>query len=202
MSSDDSISRWIEEVKRGDPAAAQAIWERFFPKLVRFARDRLCGLPRRVADEEDVALSALDSFCRAAERGRFPELAGRDALWRLLLQMTARKATDLVRHETRRARGGGQVLGESALADVGTASGERGLGQIADDALTPDIAVAVADECRRLLTQLEPDLRQVALAKMEGHSNQEIAGKLECSLRTVERRLYLIRRIWEQELAE
>ncbi len=97
MSSDDSVSRWIDEVKKGNHAAAEALWERYFPRLVRFARGRLRGLPRRAADEEDVALSALDSFCRAAEHGRFPNLADRDGLWRLLLQMTARKAADVVR---------------------------------------------------------------------------------------------------------
>ena len=202
MSSDDSISGWIDEVKRGNPAGAEAIWQRCFPELVRFARDRLGGLPRRAADEEDVALSALDSFFRAAQRGRFPELAGRDALWRLILQMTARKATDFVRHEIRRARGGGQVIGESALGDAGTTSGERGLAEIADSGLAPDIAVAFTDECRRLLSQLEPELQQVALAKMEGFSNEEIAAKLDCSLRTVERRLHLIRSVWAQGSAE
>jgi DNA-directed RNA polymerase specialized sigma24 family protein len=39
------------------------------------------------------------------------------------------------------------------------------------------------------------------LWKLEGYTNQEIAGKLGCALRTVERTLRLIRRIWNQELA-
>ena len=84
MSSDDSFSRWIDEVKQGNSSAAERIWAQCFPQLVLFARDRLRGLPRRAADEEDVALSAMDSFFRAAERGRFPDLADRDGLWRLL----------------------------------------------------------------------------------------------------------------------
>jgi len=202
MSSDDSISRWMDEVKKGNHDAAEAIWDQCFPHLVRFARERLRGLPRRVADEEDVALSAMDSFCRAAERGRFPELADRAGLWRLLLQMTARKAADLVRHETRQSHGGGRLLGESALGEGGSTWGEQGLARIADERLGPEMALALSEECRRLLAQLEPEVQQVALAKMEGLSNEETAAKLECSLRTVERRLHLIRRIWEQDLAE
>lgn len=202
MSSDNSISRWIHEVKKGNHAAAQAIWDQYFPRLVRFARERLRGLPRRAADEEDVALSAMDSFCRAAERGRFPELADRTGLWRLLLQMTARKVADLVRHETRQAHGGGHMLGESALGDGGSTWGEQGLARIADERLGPEMALALSEECRRLLARLEPEVQEVALAKMEGLSNEETAARLECSLRTVERRLHLIRRIWEQELAE
>ena len=58
-----------------------------------------------MADEEDVALSVLDSFCRAAQDGRFPDLADREGLWRLLLHKTVHKAIDLARHEKRLRRG-------------------------------------------------------------------------------------------------
>jgi hypothetical protein len=60
---------------------------------------KLLGAPRGMADEEDVALSAFDSFCRGAEQGRFPQLSDRDDLWRLLFVITERKAIDLVNHE-------------------------------------------------------------------------------------------------------
>jgi hypothetical protein len=59
-----------------------------------------------MADQEDVALSAFDSFCRNAEEGRFPHLDDRDNLWRLLVVITARKASKLVRAEGRLERGG------------------------------------------------------------------------------------------------
>jgi len=56
----------------------------------------------------------------------------------------------------------------------------------------------MADECRNLLQKLDdPRLRDLALAKMEGYSNQEIADRMDCSLRTVERRLRLIRKEWQ-----
>jgi hypothetical protein len=115
MSSDGSVTHWLEDVRHGDSLAAQKLWERHFPELVRLARDKLGGTPRRVADEEDVALSAMDSFFQAAQAGRFPNLADRHELWRLLLRMTARKVVDLERYEARDRRGGGRVLGESAL---------------------------------------------------------------------------------------
>jgi hypothetical protein len=53
-----------------------------------------------------VAVSAFDSFCRAAEGGRFPQLSDRNSLWRLLVVLTARKAAHLFHHETRLKRGG------------------------------------------------------------------------------------------------
>ncbi len=198
MSPEGSITFWIEEIKRGSPEAAEVIWQRYFPQLVRLARERLRGLPGQMADEEDVALSALDSFCRAAPRGRFPDLADRHGLWRLLFQKTARKAIDLARHERRRTRGGGRVRGESALGAAASASGEQGFAQVAGDDVSPEFAVLMADQCRRLLERLEPELQSLALAKMQGYNNEEIARRTHRSLRTVERRLHLIRRRWEE----
>jgi DNA-directed RNA polymerase specialized sigma24 family protein len=106
MSSDGSITHWLGRLQAGDPAAAQPLWERYFHRLIGLARHRLRNARRLVADEEDVALSAFDSFCRHAERGRFPGLLDRESLWRLLVVVTARKAANLVRDEGRQKRGG------------------------------------------------------------------------------------------------
>ena len=101
-----SVTRWVAKLQAGDQAAAQPLWERYFRRLVGLARKKLQGAARRVADEEDVALSAFDSFCRHASEGRFPQLNDRDNLWQLLVVMTARKAHHLVRHERQQKRGG------------------------------------------------------------------------------------------------
>jgi DNA-directed RNA polymerase specialized sigma24 family protein len=192
-----SITCWIDLLKAGDPAAAQKVFEAFFQRLVPLARRRLRGIPRRAADEEDVALSALDSFCRGAERGRFPQLADRDDLWQQLVLITARKAIDLVHYERRQKRGGGAVRGDSALMETKDSSAARGMERIADAQPTPEFAAQMADECQRLLGLLtKPELRSIALWRLEGYTNQEIAAKLGCVPRTVERKLRVIRTIW------
>jgi DNA-directed RNA polymerase specialized sigma24 family protein len=62
-------------------------------------------------------------------------------------------------------------------------------------------AAQVAEEYRRLVAALpKQELRQIAQWKMEGDTNDEIAAKLKCALRTVERRLELIRSLWEGEV--
>src|SRR5437879_2535662 len=101
MSSSPSVTVWIGQVKVGDRAAAQRLWERYCTRLVRLARASLPRGRRRLDDEEDVALSAMDSFLRAAERGRFPNLHGRDSLWALLVTITVRKAWKVARREGR-----------------------------------------------------------------------------------------------------
>ena len=195
---DFSVSRWIVGAKAGESAAVRALWQRYFQQLVRLARQKLAGTSRRAADEEDVALSAFASFFRAAEEGRFPDLAGRDDLWRLLMRLTARKAVDQARREGAAKRGGGQVHGESALAQGDPSWDEDGLAEVIGETPTPEFAAMMAEECSRLLAHLDDDLRAVAVAKMEDCTNREIAQKLDCSLATIDRRLRLIRSLWRQ----
>lgn len=203
MYSDDSVTHWFEQVRERDSVAAQAVWERYFPELVRLAREKLRGTPRRVADEEDVADSVMKSLFLAAQKGRFPDLADRHDLWRLLLRMTARKVVDLKRRESRKRRGGGRVRGESAFGGCDSADQQRGLAEVIGDVPTPEFATMMAEECQRLLERSDdPDLEALAVAKMEGYTNEEIAERLGCSVRTVERRLRLIRKKWQEERPE
>jgi len=197
MSSAGSVTHWIRQFQAGDPAAAQPLWERYFRQMVQLARQKLHGLPRRAADEEDVALSAFDSFCQGVEQGKFPQLCDRDNLWPLLVVITARKACDLIATERRQKRGGGKVQGESAWLDVANAEEQRGIEQVLGPEPTPEFAAQVAEECQQLLDKLDDaELRSVALWKMEGYRNDEIAAKLGCVERTVERKLRLIRKLW------
>ena len=190
-------TRWLAQLKAGRVVAAQHLWERYYRRLVVLARVRLASLPRRAADEEDVALSAFDSFCRGAEAGRFPRLADRDDLWQVLVLLTARKAADLRQHERRQKRGGGAVRGESAFQVPG-AEEEAGLDAVVGHEPTPAFACEVAEQCRRLLDGLADDkLRALALGKLEGYTNAELAERLGCAVATVERKLARIRGIWE-----
>jgi len=196
-----SVTHWIRELRAGNPAAAQQLWERYFARLVGLARQKLRALPRRAADEEDVALSALDSFCRGAARGRYPNLTDRDNLWHLLVTITARKALQLRRLERRQKRGGGNVRGDSAF-HLGTndVAGEGDVEQVIGTTPTPEFAAQTVEEYQRLLARLtDPSLRSVAVWKMEGYTNEEIAARLNCVPRTVQRKLGLIRTLWDQE---
>ena len=190
MPSDESVTPLIHMLKVGDRTAAQRLWEAYFRRLVWLARARLAGTPTAVADEEDVALSAFNSFYRRAERGEFPRLEDRHDLWQLLFVLTVRKAINLVRYQGRRLRAPDRLV---SLSDLEGPAAEAVLGAEP----SPEFAAEMVDECRRLLDLL-PDatLRSVALWKMEGYSNGEIAARLDCVEKTVERKLRLIREIW------
>jgi DNA-directed RNA polymerase specialized sigma24 family protein len=196
---DGSVTRWIDGLKAGDPEAARRLWERYFADLVRLARARLRDAPRGPADEEDAALSAFDSLCRGAGAGRFPRLDDREDLWRVLVTITARKAADLAQRERRLRRGGGRVLAEAALAGAALEADGR-LDRIPGREPSPAMAALVVEEYQRLFGALpDESLRLVALLRLEGFTQAEIATSLDCGLATVERRLRTIRTVWAEE---
>ena len=200
MSSDGSVTRWVTALKGGDAAAAQPLWERYHRRLVALAREKLRSARRRAADEEDVVQSAFHSFFRGVARGRFPQLNDRDNLWRLLVVITARKALDQLAHEHSRRQGGGTLPGESRIYPGDSGGDEAALEQVVGPEPTPEFAAQVAEEYQRLLDLLGDDtLRRVAVWKMEGLTADEIAERLDCSRRTVARKLEAIRVIWGSE---
>ena len=188
MTPDGSVTTWIHALTEGNDDVAQHLWERYFQRMVELARNKLRASVTRAADEEDVALSAFHSFCSAAAEHRFPRLANRDDLWQVLVVLTARKALDQRKYATRkkRAEGNTRSLDEAALDTV--------IGTDPD----PAFAVMVADEFRFLLDRLDdPQLQHIAIRKLEGCTNDEIAAEMGCTVRTVGRRLALIRGLWE-----
>ena len=74
------------------------------------------------------------------------------------------------------------------------------LNEIAGQEPTPEFAALVADEARRLYeSRADDSLREVVRLRLEGYSNDEIAKALDCGLRTVERKLGVIRKRWAAE---
>ena len=197
VSSNESVTLWLEKLKRGEQSAAQALYDRYEQKLIRLAREKLRTAPRRAADEEDAVLSAFDSFFRGVQNNRFAKLEDRQDLWKLLVTITVRKCWDMIEHELREKRGGGKVRGESAFdAPAGADADVRGIEQVFDREPTPAEAAELAAETERLLAMLPDEIRQIALWKLEGYSASEIAEKLGWIKRRVERHIVRIRNIW------
>jgi DNA-directed RNA polymerase specialized sigma24 family protein len=190
----DSVSGWIERLKTGDGDAPEYLWRTYFNRLVRLAKRYLDGGNRAFQDEEDVALSAFASFCRRAGDDGFVALNDRDDLWHLLALITRRKVSDLHAYHGRLKRAG---QNQSLPAD----NSEAELTPVCP-LLPPDQAVEMAEEVERLLTLLGTDeLRQLALWKMQGCSNAEIAALRGCAERTVERKVWIIKQLWGSEAA-
>jgi DNA-directed RNA polymerase specialized sigma24 family protein len=78
--------------------------------------------------------------------------------------------------------------------------GDPGLVEALSREPTPELAALFAEQCRLLLDRLpNAQLRSVAQWKLEGYTNDEIAARLGCVRRSVERMLELIRTLWKGE---
>ncbi|MCA9137446.1 MAG: hypothetical protein KDB00_11825 [Planctomycetales bacterium] len=198
MSDESNVSHWIDQVKDGNSVAAEEIWQHYYDRLIRSVRKLLRDQNRGVSDEEDIVVSVFESFYRAAQAGRFPEMAGRDDLWRLLLKMSARKLVDKRRRELRQRRGSG-----NRVVSLQSGGKDQSVIEVIGDQPTPEMVMTMAESIERLLSHLgDGVLRQIAVGKMEGFSNSELASRLGCSERTIERRMHLIRETCRQQLID
>ncbi len=203
MSAEDpgSVTRWIDELKAGQPDAAAALWQRYFERLIQVARQRLGPVPRQaVEDAEDAALSAIHGLFAGAAQGRFERLTDRVDLWQLLVAITVKKALSQRQRHGRLKRGGHHVIrGENAVDNVDDDDQDNALAQACSKEPEPESATIIQDQFQRLLNSLsDPTLQKIALWRMDGLSNGEIAQKMGCVVRTVERKIERIRLIWEE----
>jgi DNA-directed RNA polymerase specialized sigma24 family protein len=175
--------------------AASLIWQRYFRELLDLARRNLGTRVRRRVDEEDIVVSMFDSFCARQARGEH-DLADRDELWRLLVTITLRKASNARRNHHRAKR---TLALEQSVATHDDQSSCPGWALEQMDGSTPSPAeAAVLNESleRRLESLGDPELRQIALWRLEGYTNREIADRIKRTERAVERRMERIRLKW------
>ena len=195
-----SITAWIGDLKAGNDQAAGQLWNRYFQRLTQAAGRRLGNASRRIADEEDVAVSVFHSLCDGAAAGRFDQLQNRDDLWKLLVAMTGMKAVDQIRRQTSQKRGGGRVRGDS-IVGTNDEGGIVGFDQFIDSEPTPEFLMLMEEQQAVLFAALPDDAqRQIARLRLEGFSNEEIAQQTGLALRSVERKLKLIRDVWSDRL--
>ena len=184
-----SVTQWIRDVKSGQADATERLWERYFTRLIGLANRKLHQVPKQESDEEDVVVQALNSFFDRAKRGRFPKLTDRDDLWSLLASIVENKAHKVRSRHKAIKRGGGRVRIDLELD------------QQPDDSGGEPSLEALSLELREQLNRLNDEqLRQIVVMVLYGHTNAEIAQKLDIHVRTVERRRLLVRKRWQAEM--
>ena len=192
--SDGSVTRFLHQMMAGDDAAVTMLWERFLPRLLGLARRTLGSRPQRMSDAQDAVQSAFASFWKRAVDGEFGNELDRDNLWNLLGLITVRKSLKQVRHERAARRGGGRVVTEGALVRP---DGKR---QSLDEFSRELSPVELDIHSSELLDRLTDELKEIALLRLLGYRNSEIAERCNCSERSIERKLAEIRELWESEL--
>jgi RNA polymerase sigma-70 factor, ECF subfamily len=202
MSSAGSLTRFVHELRSPDQRqrdeAARIIWERFAPRLRVLVRRHLDGRILRREDEQDILQSMFASFYQGQSTGKAAP-ASRQELWRLLVRITMCKVVNTanrhmaIRRDVRKERSDRPGSGD----DDGRT--DWMLDHIDRHQSSPDERVAVVEEVERLLQLLPQDLRQIVLWRLEGFTNAEISQMIGKTVRSVELKLQLIRKMLEQE---
>lgn len=200
-----SVTECLERVKQGESFAQLQIFERYCSALTALANGRL-HRGHVVADAEDVVSQVFYDFLMGATEGRFRKLEDRRDLWQLLLALTRRRMISQRRYDCAQKRSNPSaephlpttMSADSAIERASVRPHEGTMQQsVVDLQPNPALATQLQEEFVVRLQQLDGDkLRSIAVQKLAGYSNQEIADKMDCSLRSVERKLSLIRRRW------
>lgn len=187
-----SVTRWLGQLRDGDEAAAGALWEFLSERLLRLARRQMQQNAEASYDEEDLALSAFTALWDQFRQGSYKTIEDRGELWQLIAVILLNKARNRRRDQNRICRGGQMTrceLSSAILAEFGTSDSN------------PATTAMMQDECQRMLTTLgKRDVQLVALLRVEGYTNEQIAQQLGCTRRSVQRRINLIRELWSEEL--
>ena len=189
----DPVSVWIVQLRAADGVAARKIWEHFAIRLAAIFRNSIRANTRRAYDEEDAVQSMFRSVCSGMAEGRFPDLHDRESLWGLMLIITSQKISNRHRFDQQQKRDIRRTLSDSVffgseMSDTPLTSREP----------TPEFVAEFNEICERLFTCLDaPGLREIVALKLEGFTDSEIAEKLDCSRRTLHRRMTMIRRQWK-----
>jgi len=190
---DGPVSHTLQAIQLGEEQAIRRVWDRYFSRLIRLAGSRLASERTGEFDEEDVAVSVMESFFRAAKKGRFPYLKDDDGIWRLLSTMARRKVVDIVRRNRRQ-----RIVGESNVVGQDYEGGH--FAWLDGPVHPPEIAAMFVDEVEHLVGLLPSKYHPVALAKLECLTLAEISARTGKHLSTVERHLRIIRKRWQTQL--
>jgi RNA polymerase sigma factor (sigma-70 family) len=200
MTHQGSVTRLAQDLRSDDPAvrdaAARQIWRRYLGALLALARANLNARVRRREDEEDVFQSMYKSFCRRQQRGDY-DLANRDQLWNLLVMITLRKARNAAQRHRYKIRDVRREQAEDGRGGEASGLPREVLEELSDADPTPAQASILNEALERRLQAL-PDLglRLIAMRKLEGYTNREIAAEIRLTERSVERKLERIRDRW------
>ena len=196
-----NLADCLERVRAGDLNAVAELYERYFDRSVRLARSRLTDGEGRIIDEEEAAVSALDSLIFRVQVGNYGDLRDHLELWRILAKIVDRKVTKYRRKMYGKRRSAGKPL-LSVDAPFSESSSGSGQPLLANEPSPISLAIA-NDTLQNLIDHLgDSETKMILLMRLEGFTDIEIADRMGHSRQWVARRGMAIRRIASSLLKE
>ncbi len=186
-----TISMLLAQCKEGDEDALRLLCGKYWDELAALARRRFGTVPTVVVDDADVVNSALMAFWNKARGGELPGVQDSAQLSAWLSTVVANKVVSEIRRSSAQKAGGGRRSDSPLLADLAQAREISPLEQqILDETL------------QHYVDQLPQDVRPFAALHLAGFDQQQIADRLECSRRTVIRKLKVVFETWAELAAD
>lgn len=161
VSTGETTSHLLDRIRSGDRQALDSLFERFGPRLRRWASGRMPRFARDMSDTEDLVQETMLATFRRLDSFK-PQ--GPGALQAYLRQALMNRIRDELRKWKRRPAD--DTLDE-LIPDAGASPLEQTIGQ------------AAADRYERALERLRPEEREAIIARVEmGYSYQELADAL------------------------
>ncbi len=183
--------------RQGDSEAANRLWSAYYPALENLCRQNIFSKMRRFENEEDIAVSAFGSVLAHMQEGDFPWIQEGRHFWGILRKVALRKVADRIQREKALKRGGGKVRGESAFGP----NAGQGLAEAAiQHEATPQEHLELQQTIENVVEECDdPILEEIIVLSMHGCNQQEIALALNCSKRTVQRKVRLLRIVFQEK---
>lgn len=173
----------IRAVRNGDQESASVLYNRYARRVFGLVHSQMSDWLRTVTEPEDIVQSVFKSMFRGVSSGRYDAPEG-NTLWSLIAVIAVHKTRRRATHHASAIRDSRRNVSLESLGD-------------AESAETPDLKGLELDLRETLGILREVDQR-VLLARIQGHSVEEIAEIIGRTTRTVERSLQRIR----EKLAE
>jgi len=161
----------------GDESAFEMFYDCYAAKLHAIADNQIDTVLKGRFDAEDVVQSALRTFFRQSQAGRFFVSDGK-RFWSLICAIVLTKAREKARYHTREKR---SPRRESQTASLSPRF------EAVDLEFSPQETVALADSFEQFLSSLDEQERRLIDLKLQDQTNAEIARSLRSSERTVTR---------------
>lgn len=192
---EDSGANELRNLLNGEQESVELLWRSYFARIKSLILRRISNSPRLIGHEEDIAMSAFGSFVRRAADGQFPNLKDNDELWKLLKTFAIRKTNDHFKYHMAEKRGGKVWTTQQSELENNEDKSDHHLP--VDPSSCPETPVDISDLFNHVLIILPDDFsRDVVLLRLQGASVVAIAEMLECSTRTVQRKLKDIESLW------
>ncbi len=203
--SESSFMQLIGEVRSGDEAARQALYDAFSGWLIAQVRSRMRAraVVDPIASAGDAALSAFGEFFEDVAHGGFPQLSTREDLEAILTWLAGKKLSRQRRHKKAAKRDRARLRGEATLEGTPGDSGAPGLDGFPGDEPSAASRAEIVEELARIRRALgDEGLCRVFDLMLEGYMRQpkgytdvEIAQRVGYSDRTVRRKVALIKQL-------